>query len=63
MAAESGNLSETTEPLIRMVKELMDQGSQVAKEDYGARGWVFHQNTDLWRVAAPMDGPHGEHLR
>ncbi len=55
--AESGNLSETTEPLIRMVKELMDQGSQVAKEDYGARGWVFHQNTDLWRVAAPMDGP------
>jgi len=29
----------------------------VAKEHYGARGWVFHQNTDLWRVAAPMDGP------
>jgi alpha-L-fucosidase 2 len=55
--AESGNLSELTEPLIKMVKELSDQGSQVAKEHYGARGWVFHQNTDLWRVAAPMDGP------
>ncbi len=54
---ESANLSECAEPLITMVKELTDQGSQVAREHYGARGWVFHQNTDLWRVAAPMDGP------
>ena len=54
---ESGNLPDCAEPLIRMVKELTDQGSQVAKEHYGAKGWVFHQNTDLWRVAAPMDGP------
>ena len=54
---ESGNLSECAEPLIRMVRELSDEGSRVAREHYGARGWVFHQNTDLWRVAAPMDGP------
>lgn len=54
---ESGNLSECAEPLIRMVRELSEQGAQVAKEHYGARGWVFHQNTDLFRVAAPMDGP------
>jgi len=54
---ESGNLSECAEPLIQMIKDLTDQGSQVAKEHYGSRGWVFHQNTDLWRVAAPMDGP------
>lgn len=56
-AVESANLSEFSEPLMKMVVELADQGSQVAKEHYGARGWVFHQNTDLWRVAAPMDGP------
>ncbi|NNG09217.1 MAG: glycoside hydrolase family 95 protein [Arenibacter sp.] len=56
-AVESGNLSELSEPLTTMIKELTDQGSQVAKEHYGAKGWVFHQNTDLWRVAAPMDGP------
>jgi len=56
-AAESANLSELADPLVKMVKELTDQGSQVAKEHYGAHGWVFHQNTDLWRVAAPMDGP------
>ncbi|MCK5821746.1 MAG: glycoside hydrolase family 95 protein, partial [Bacteroidales bacterium] len=55
--AETGNLSDCVEPLITMVKELTDQGSQVAREHYGADGWVFHQNTDLWRVAAPMDGP------
>lgn len=55
--AESGNLSELFEPLNTMVKELTVQGAQVAKAHYGAGGWVFHQNTDLWRVAAPMDGP------
>jgi alpha-L-fucosidase 2 len=54
--AEVANLGEFTEPLVRMIKELTDQGGDVARENYGARGWVHHQNTDLWRVAAPMDG-------
>ena len=55
-AVESANLSELSEPLFRMIEELTDEGSEVAKEHYGADGWVFHQNTDLWRVASPMDG-------
>ncbi len=55
--ADSANLGETAEPLFQMIRELTDQGSQVAREHYGAGGWVFHQNTDIWRVAAPMDGP------
>lgn len=55
--AETANLSELTEPLFDLIREVSDQGAEVAKEHYGARGWVFHQNTDLWRVAAPMDGP------
>ncbi|MFB9054657.1 glycoside hydrolase N-terminal domain-containing protein [Formosa undariae] len=54
---ETANLSELSEPLTTMIKELTDQGSEVAKEHYGAKGWVLHQNTDIWRVAAPMDGP------
>lgn len=54
---ETANLSELSEPLTTMIKELTDQGSEVAREHYGAKGWVFHQNTDIWRVAAPMDGP------
>jgi alpha-L-fucosidase 2 len=56
--AEVANLAECAEPLFRMIRELTDQGRDVAREHYGARGWVFHQNTDLWRVAAPMDGPN-----
>ncbi len=55
--AEVGNLSECAEPLFAMIRELTDQGSDIAREHYGAQGWVFHQNTDIWRVAAPMDGP------
>jgi alpha-L-fucosidase 2 len=55
--AELANLSECAEPLFRMLREVGDQGADVARENYGARGWVLHQNTDLWRVAAPMDGP------
>ena len=54
---ESSNLSECAEPLIRLIREVSDQGAEVAREHYGAKGWVLHQNTDLWRVAAPMDGP------
>ena len=56
--AEVANLSEWREPLFRMIRDLTDQGAGVARELYGARGWAFHQNTDLWRVAAPMDGPN-----
>jgi len=55
--AEVANLSDCAEPLFKMIREVTDQGAGVARENYGARGWVLHQNTDLWRVAAPMDGP------
>jgi alpha-L-fucosidase 2 len=55
--AETTALPECVEPLVRMVKELAEVGSKVARVHYGARGWVFHQNTDQWRHAAPMDGP------
>lgn len=57
-AVHSANLSELAEPLVTFIREISDQGTRVAQENYGAsRGWVFHQNTDIWRVAAPMDGP------
>ncbi len=55
--ADVANLGECAEPLFRMIRELTDQGAETAREFYGARGWVHHQNTDLWRVTAPMDGP------
>jgi alpha-L-fucosidase 2 len=54
--AESGNLAECVEPLVRMVGELAITGARTADEQYGAGGWVAHHNTDLWRASAPIDG-------
>ena len=54
--AETTALQECVEPLVRMVGELSETGAKIAKSHYGATGWVFHQNTDQWRAAAPMDG-------
>ncbi len=31
-------------------------GARTARVNYGARGWVAHHNTDLWRATAPIDG-------
>jgi alpha-L-fucosidase 2 len=55
--AEPTNLAECVDPLIAMVMDLTDTGARTAKEMYGARGWVVHHNTDLWRASAPIDGP------
>jgi alpha-L-fucosidase 2 len=58
--AEPTNLAETVDPLIAMIMDLTDTGARTAKEMYGARGWVVHHNTDLWRASAPIDGaPYG----
>lgn len=50
------NLAECVEPLIDMVAELAVTGARTARTMYGARGWVAHHNTDLWRATAPVDG-------
>jgi alpha-L-fucosidase 2 len=55
--AETTNLSDCHEPLLRMVSELVENGTRTARVQYGARGWVCHHNTDLWRQTAPIDGP------
>ncbi len=55
--AETCNLAECTKPLTQMVLEMAVTGSRTAKVHYGARGWVAHHNTDIWRATAPVDGP------
>ncbi|WP_228893280.1 glycoside hydrolase family 95 protein [Pseudoduganella aquatica] len=55
--AEAANLGECVEPLLRMIEDLAVTGAVAARKGYGARGWVVHHNTDLWRAAAPIDGP------
>jgi len=55
--AETGNLQEMVEPLERFAHEVAEAGAATAREHWNARGWVLHQNTDLWRSTTPMDGP------
>ena len=53
--AEVTGLSELHEPFITMVKELSETGAETARMMYGARGWVLHHNTDIWRITGPVD--------
>ena len=39
-----------------MIRDLSETGAVTAKQMYGCNGWVAHHNTDLWRIAGPVDG-------
>ncbi len=54
--AEVCGLTETTEPLFGMIKDLSQTGAITARQMYQCNGWMAHHNTDLWRVAGPVDG-------
>ncbi len=53
---EKTNLAELDEPFIQMVKDMSVTGQQTAKDMYGARGWMAHHNTDIWRITGAVDG-------
>ena len=58
--AEPAGLGATTEPLVNLIDMVRNPatgtGTQVARNYYGARGFVIHHNTDLWGDAEPIDG-------
>jgi alpha-L-fucosidase 2 len=54
--AEKTNLAELNEPFFHMVKDMSVAGQQTARDMYGARGWVAHHNTDIWRATGAIDG-------
>lgn len=54
--AEPTGLADCVAPLVAMVRDLSITGARTAKAMYGARGWVAHHNTDLWRATGPIDG-------
>jgi alpha-L-fucosidase 2 len=56
--AEVANLSELHEPLFDLLDNAREEGRRVAKNLYGARGFVMHHNTDAWGHAVPIDGVH-----
>ncbi|MDY3848604.1 MAG: glycoside hydrolase family 95 protein [Prevotella sp.] len=56
--AEVTNLPECHEPMFSMVSDLAKTGADAARTLYGAKGWVAHHNTDLWRISGPVDGAY-----
>ena len=54
--AETCNLEETQQPLFAMIRDLSETGAKTAQEMYHCGGWMAHHNTDLWRIAGPVDG-------
>ncbi|WP_336969207.1 glycoside hydrolase family 95 protein [Sphingobium aromaticiconvertens] len=52
---DSAALSECFDPFVTLVEQLAESGRRTARTLYGARGWVAHHNTDLWRASAPVD--------
>ncbi len=53
--AEKTNLPELHEPFLKMVQELAETGRETARVMYGARGWMAHHNTDIWRATGAVD--------
>lgn len=54
--ANVANLAETQEPLFSMIRDLSVTGAKTARVMYDCLGWMAHHNTDLWRIAGPVDG-------
>ena len=54
--SEVCNLTETNVPFFEMIRDLSVTGATTAKTMYKCGGWVAHHNTDLWRIAGPVDG-------
>ncbi|MFC5409252.1 glycoside hydrolase N-terminal domain-containing protein [Larkinella bovis] len=54
--AEKTNLADLHEPFLNMVQELSETGQETARVMYGARGWMAHHNTDIWRATGAIDG-------
>ena len=51
--ALAANLEECYEPLLRLIRELRQAGTSVARNYYGVSGFCSHHATDLWRTAHP----------
>lgn len=47
--AETCNLAECAEPLLKFVADMAESGKRPAREFYSARGWCMHHASDIWR--------------
>jgi alpha-L-fucosidase 2 len=57
--ADSANLSVCFEPYIQLTERIRQNGIITAQRMYGCRGFVLHNNTDIWADTAVQDaGTH-----
>ncbi|HEY6528284.1 MAG TPA: glycoside hydrolase family 95 protein [Cellvibrionaceae bacterium] len=57
--SEVTNLTELHAPFIELIRDMAQTGQQAAQTMYGARGWMSHHNTDIWRTSGGVDGSWG----
>jgi alpha-L-fucosidase 2 len=54
--SETTQLTEMATPLFNLISDVAVTGKETAEVMYGARGWMLHHNTDLWRITGVVDG-------
>lgn len=54
--SDAAGLTEAQEPLFSLIRDLSETGALTARQMYDCSGWVAHHNTDIWRIAGPVDG-------
>ena len=52
--AETTNLAECHQPLLRFIDDLAKTGAVTARHLYGAGGWCVHHNSDIWALSNPV---------
>ncbi len=52
------NLSECRQPQLEMIRDMSETGSETARLNFGAEGWIFNLNTDIWLGSAPIYGAY-----
>ena len=52
--AETTNLAECHQPLLRFIGDLAKTGAVTARHFYGAGGWCVHHNSDIWALTNPV---------
>jgi alpha-L-fucosidase 2 len=55
--AETANLAECAEPMVRLIEFLSGPGSKTARTHYGARGWTVHTLANPWGFTSPGERP------
>ena len=55
--AETANLGDCVEPLVRLIDRMRAPGAKTAQVHYHARGWVVHTIHNVWGYTSPGEHP------